>query len=172
MHCCYCYDQGVLIYNNFTKKCHLILFVLVPSWLKVNTKGVCFGARDNLYGTFSMLHNGDISSFKLVHLSGRVSCSAHQNRFSYWGCDVGENLFTYLTTVSNKTVFPQISWVGAYKLSGIWSNSTELTFNNLTVPMKVSTGQQFRVWYSEDLLDVSEHDNGGKTCLDVFALYV
>ena len=110
-----------------------------------------------------MPHNGDISSFKLVHLSGRVSCSAHQNRFSNWGCDVGEYLATYLTNVRNKIVFPPVSGVNSYKLSGIWTNSTELTFNNLTVPMKVSTGQQFRVWYSEDLLDVSEQDNGGKT---------
>ena len=119
-----------------------------------------------------MPHNGEISSIKLVHLSGRVSCAARQNRFSNWGCDVGENLATYITNVSNKIVFPPISGVKTYKLSGIWSNSPELTFNNLTVPMKVSTGEQFRVWYGEDLKGQSEHDNGGKTCSDVFALYV
>ena len=141
--------------------------------MKVNTKEVCFGARGNSYGTFSMPHNGEISSIKLVHLSGRVSCAARQkNRFSNWGCDVGEFLATYITSVSNKIVFPDISGVKKYKLSGIWSNSPEVTFNNLTVPMKVSTGEQFRVWYGEDLKDQSEHDNGGKTCSDVFALYV
>ena len=133
---------------------------------------MCFGARDDSYGTFSMPHDGDISSFKLVHLRGRVSCGAGDDRFSNWGCKVGEKLATFLTNSGNKIVFPQVSEVKTYKLPGIWSNSTELTFNNLTVPMKVSTGQQFREWYGEDLKGQSEVDNGGKTCLDVFALYV
>ena len=131
-----------------------------------------FGARDDSYGTFSMPHNGDISSFKLVHLRGKVSCSANQNLSSNWGCDVGENLAAFLTDASNKIVFPHVSEVKTYKLPGIWSDSTKLIFNSLTVPIRVSTGQQFRVWYSEDLEDVEEYDNGGETCLDVFALYV
>ena len=119
-----------------------------------------------------MPHNGNISSFKLVHLRGSVSCSKRKNRSSNWGCAVGEALVTYVTNARNKIVFPQVSEGNWYKLSGIWSNSTELTFNNLTVPMKVSTGQQFRVWYGEDLKGQTEYDNGGKTCVDVFALYV
>ena len=45
-------------------------------------------------------------------------------------------------------------------------------FNNLTVPMRVAAGQEFRVWYDEDLKNESEHDNGGKTCMDIYALYI
>ena len=85
---------------------------------------------------------------------------------------MGEYLLTYLTNSRNKILFPQVSEVKGYKLSGIWSDSTELTFNNLTVPMRVSTGQQFRVWHGQDLFSYTEYDNGGKTCMDVFALYV
>ena len=147
------------------------MFVSVPSWLKVNTKEVCFGARGNSYGTFFMPQNGDISSFKLVHLRGRVSCG-RADRSSNWGCEAGVKLATFLTNASNDIVFPPGAEIKQYELSGIWSNSTELTFNNLTVPMRVSTGQQFRVWYSEDLKDKSEDDNGGETCMDIYALYV
>ena len=148
------------------------MFVLGPLWLKVNTKEVCFGARGNSYGAFFMPKNGDISSFKLVHLRGRISCDADKNRFSKWGCEVGDHLWTYLTNADNKVVFRYMSGNMFYRLSGIWSNSTELTFNSFTVPMRVSTGQEFRVWYSEDLKDVSEHDNEGETCMDIYALYV
>ena len=148
------------------------MFVLVPLWLKVNTEEVCFGARDNSYGTFFMPQNGDISSFKLVHLRGRISCGPGGGYISNWGCAVTDSLATYLTDTSNKIVFPQISVVRYYRLSGIWSNSSELTFNNRTVPMRVSTGQQFRVWHFEDLKDHTESDNGGQTCMDLYALYV
>ena len=110
----------------------------------VNITEVCFGAWDNSYGTFSRHQNGGISSFKLVHLRGKVSCGTDQNRFTNWGCDVGKNLMTFLTDASNKIVFPLVSKIKPYKISGIWSNSTELIFNNLAVPVRVSPGQQFR----------------------------
>ena len=85
---------------------------------------------------------------------------------------MGKDLRTFVTNGSNVVVFPKNSSKQKYQLPGVWSNSTVLTFNNLTVPLAVATGQEFRVWYHEDLKEVSEFDNGGKTCLDVFALYV
>lgn len=147
-------------------------YVSVLSWMKVNTKEVCFGARDNSYGIFTMQHEGYITSFKLVHLRGKVSCRAVDNRFSNWGCNIEERLFTFFTNATDTVIFPQISRIKRYSIPGIGSNSNELTFNNLTEPMRVSTGQEFRVWYGEDLKGVSEQNNGGKTCMDVYALYV
>ena len=85
---------------------------------------------------------------------------------------MGKHLLTFVTDTSNEIIFPLVSKIKPYKISGIWSNSTELIFNNLAVPVRVSAGQQFRVWYGEDLKDVSEHDNGGETCMDSYALYV
>ena len=121
---------------------------------------------------FSIPHDGNISSFKLVHLRGRVACGPGDEHLSNWACKVEERLSTFLTNASNKIIFPQVYEGKWYKLPGIWSDSTKLTFNNLTVPMRVSIGQQFRVWYGEDLINTSENDNRGETCLDVFALYV
>ena len=152
-----------------TKRCFLFS---VPSSLKVNSKEVCFGTRGNSYGSFTMPYYGKISAFKLVHLRGSVSCRAVDNRFSYWRCDVGEFLNTFLTNSTNAVVFPQISGINSYTLPGIWSNSSELTFKNVNVPLSVSKGQKFRVWYGEDLKDESETDNGGRACMDIYALYV
>ncbi|KAL9975377.1 hypothetical protein ACROYT_G012532 [Oculina patagonica] len=143
-----------------------------PVWLKVNTKEVCFGARDNSYGLFTMQYSGSIVSFKLVHLRGQISCRTVDSRYSNWACDKGDILQTFVTNASNAVVFPQIPGITNYQIPGIRSDSPELTFNNLTVPLRVAPGQEFRVWYKEDLKDVSEVDNGGQTCMDIYSLYV
>lgn len=138
----------------------------------MNTKVVCFGARGNSFGSFALPFSGNIMTFKLVHLSGKISCSTAASRYSYWACDKGDLLQTFLTDDSNTVVFPQLPDITSYRLPGMHSESPELTFDNLTVPLRVEPGQEFRVWYKEDLQDVSEHDNGGKTCMDVYALYI
>ncbi|KAL9970880.1 hypothetical protein ACROYT_G023333 [Oculina patagonica] len=44
-------------------------------WKKINDAPVCFGARNNAYGTFNMKENGLVYTFKLVHSSGILSCN-------------------------------------------------------------------------------------------------
>lgn len=119
-----------------------------------------------------MKKSGSIVSFKLVHLRGQISCRTVDSRYSYWACDKGDILQTFITNASNAVVLPPLSDIPNYQISGMRSDSSELTFNNLTVPLKVAPGQEFRVWYREDLKDVSESDNGGKTCMDIYSLYV
>ena len=85
---------------------------------------------------------------------------------------MGYTLATVVTSDNNTVVFPQISEVKVYKLPGIRSDSPELTFNNLSVPLRVASAQELRVWYVEDLRNVMEDDNGGETCMDIYALYV
>ena len=61
----------------------------------------------------------------------------------------------------------------SYHLEGIGVNSTELVFNRRLFPhVPISTGQEFQIWYGEDLTDCYESDNGGETCVDVYAWYV
>ena len=48
----------------------------------------------------------------------------------------------------------------------------ELVLSVFSHPRRVYSRQQFRLWYGEDLTDYSEHDNGGRACCDVYALYV
>ena len=52
------------------------------------------------------------------------------------------------------------------------SLSPELILSVYSHPRWVSSGQELRLWYGEDLVNSSEGDNGGRACCDVYALYV
>ena len=104
------------------------------------------------------------------------------SRASYWGCDhphyEDKRLFTVIT-YSNKTALLLADYLKgnsrckyySYKIDGIGVNSSELVFNKLPTPLSVSTHQEFQIWYAQDLKDCSEDNNGGKTCVDVYAWY-
>ena len=82
-------------------------------------------------------------------------------------------------TYSNKTVLPLAEFVKSnaekklytYQLDGADVNSPTLVFNFLPMPLVVSVGQQFQIWYAHDLVGYTEHNNDGETCADVYALY-
>ena len=156
--------------------------LISENWKKINTDPVCFGAKNDLYGTFNITESGIIYTFKLVHLSGSVSCN-QRDPSSYWGCDnpnfEEEKLLTIIT-FQNKSAL----WLAdykktqnnncryySYKIEGVGVNETELSFNNLPSPISVSVGQEFQLWYGADLKNCYEYDNSGRTCADVYALY-
>lgn len=58
-----------------------------------------------------------------------------------------------------------------YSLNGIGIKSKELVFNQLSHQLPVFIGQEFQIWYAEDLNDCTEGDNSGETCADVYAWY-
>ena len=57
-----------------------------------------------------------------------------------------------------------------YQLSGFDGNSPEIVFDSIPNPLAVTAGQKFRIWYGEDLINVTEHDNTGKSCADVYVV--
>ena len=156
--------------------------LISENWKKINTDPVCFGAKDDSYGTFNITESGIIYTFKLVHLSGSVSCN-QKDPSSYWGCDNPgfgeERLLTIITFQNNsallladykKTQDNNCTYY-SYKIEGVGLNETELWFNNLPSPISVSAGQEFQLWYGADLKNCYEFDNSGQTCADVYALY-
>ncbi len=58
-----------------------------------------------------------------------------------------------------------------YQIAGIGVNSKELVFNKLPTSLPVSVGQEFQIWYGQDLNDCTEGNNAGMTCADVYAWY-
>ena len=81
-----------------------------------------------------------------------------------------------MITYRNKTVLPLAEFAKGsddyrYQLDGAHVNSRTLVFNLLPTPLVVSIGQQFLIWYGQDLADYSEDNNAGETCADVYALY-
>ena len=80
-----------------------------------------------------------------------------------------------MITYRNKTVLPLAEFATGvdyrYQLDRAHVNSPTLVFNLLPTPLVVSIGQQFLIWYGQDLANYTEFNNAGETCADVYALY-
>ena len=133
---------------------------------------MCFGAKDNQFGRFRVEVGGSIEAVKLVHLSGQVRCSQQANFWSKWGCNEKENIiFVFLTDASNTILLP-MGQSSRYTIRGYDAQSSEIVFSGFPNPLHLSSGQQLRMWYEEDLYDESEFDNGGTSCADVLVKYL
>ena len=140
------------------------------SWVKLNDSPVCYGAKGDSYGSFTYGKNIFVSAFKLVYLSGYVSCDG--SRKSNWCCDPNKsNLCTVITDGHNNVIAPnpKPSNIRSYTIPGYTSSSPDLVFCRDTTLCVFST-TEIRLWYAEDLLNTSEGDNSGETCADVYAL--
>lgn len=140
------------------------------SWVKLNDSPVCYGAKGDSYGSFTYGKNIFVSAFKLVYLSGYVSCDG--SRKSNWCCDPNKsNLCTVITDGHNNVIAPnpKPSNIRSYTILGYTSSSPDLVFCRDTTLCVFST-TEIRLWYAEDLLNTSEGDNSGETCADVYAL--
>ena len=144
---------------------------------------VCFGAKGNSNGWFTTPVSGNLVAVKLVHLFGYVSCHVYDGTFwSFWGC--GENnshglkalVDTVITDDHNRILMPptqlvkyhgRLKW---YKIPGYNSQSPEIVLSRFS-PTSVARGQRLRLWYGEDLANLSEGDNGGKVCCKVYVMY-
>ena len=142
-------------------------------WIKLNSGELCFRAKDDAYGNFSMTSNGTIITLKLEYISGFVTCTKQNCPYgSHWACQKGSGIATIVTNATNQVIFPQNYQNTAYLLPGYHANSSKLVFNPLSPPLRVTAGDEYRVWYHEDFKNGPEADNDGHTCIDVYALYV
>lgn len=142
---------------------------------------VCFGTKNNQYGSFNVPYGGKIATVKLHHLSGYVTCEGGDiTHWSFWGCGSYTSLKNHvnvvITTSSNHEILPlsQFFTHGGGKwseLPGYNSLSPEIVLPFFT-SYSVNSGQEFRVWYGEDLLNWYEADNDGRVCSEVYALYL
>ena len=159
-------------------------FILLGRWIKANYAPVCFSVKGNQYGSFKTPSHGKLAAIKLVHLYGYVSCdSSIKSSWTYWGCAspcypkwrgrVGvtiTNSANYvLLPTSHSLIAGTTTW---YKIPGYHSLSPELVLSFFANHHSVSSGEELRLWYGEDLLDYTEGDNDGKTCCDVYAIFV
>ena len=151
---------------------------MTDNWKKINTDPVCFGTKNDDFGSFEIQEAGKIYTFKLVHTSGSVTCDTNLES-TKWGClhiGLGRHRLLTVITYRNKTVLPLAEFATGvhdyrYQLDRAHVNSLTLVFNLLPTLLVVSIGQQFLIWYGQDLADNSEGNNAGETCADVYALY-
>ena len=83
------------------------------------------------------------------------------------------HICTIITDRYKQVVFPshtKVSGSGCFVVKGYDAkNSDFLTYINLGEPILLEENTELKVWFGEDLMDTSEHDNSGKHCVDVYA---
>ena len=143
---------------------------------------MCFGARDSKYGSFDVPYGGKIAALKLIYLSGYETCSGQISHWSFWGCgnhtSVKKHVSLAITTSSNALLMPPNPFFTYAGGTGKWSElpgynsfSPEIILPRFS-PYSVSSGQELRLWYGEDLVGYTESDNAGRVCCNVYVLYV
>ena len=150
---------------------NLLLFLGAP-WSKLNNDTVCFGAKNASYGRFNITSNGIIMALKLEYISGFVTCNSKNVPYgSHWNCKEGSDIGTIVTNANNTVIFPHNYNNKVYTLPGYHENSSELVFYGHSPPVIVAAGDEYRIWYHEDLVDDGkESNNDGRTCANVYAL--
>ncbi|XP_057315710.1 uncharacterized protein LOC130656799 [Hydractinia symbiolongicarpus] len=138
---------------------------------KLQATNVCFGAKDDSYGKFTLKHTGTITKLKLKHTGEVATLSCWLDRGSRWGCHYTEKqmIHTVLTDKNNTIIIPNSNPLFFYLLPGYHRNSPYLQFDNLNIPAR--SGDELRIWYLEDLRNVSDSNNGGRSCTDVYAMF-
>ena len=176
--------------KNKTDRLFSILFL--GRWEKLNMTKSCFSAKGKNPAVFTIPREGFVAAFKLVHTEGKITCEkdnchashGHDSFESNWGCStshpyVGTTpLGTFITTPSKRILFPREKFIrdkamsAWYALPGFEPDSPFLVFHDFSNPEFFPGGQQLQLWYGEALEGVSEHDNDGKTCVEVLAWYL
>ena len=158
-------------FENLTLRFAILLIAERP-WRRLNSNPACFGAKDNQFGGFVVEVEGHIDAVKLVHLHGKVSCDVSKGLWSNWGCS-WERLHVFLTNATDDILIPkEEGGVYKYPMEGYNSKSPEIILKDFPNSIRLTSGQELRLWHSEDLMDYHEYDNNGTSCSDVFALYL
>ena len=113
------------------------------AWIKLNTLPVCFGAKDNKFGKFSVPSGGSLLAIKLVHVHGYVTRAKNQvYHLSYWGCgahsSLSDQVDVVITTSTNSVLLPPSQFILTgtrwSKIPGYKSLSPELVLSVFSVP--------------------------------------
>lgn len=151
-----------------------------PDEWQLQASNVCYGAKDDTPGKFTIKAEGLLVGLKLVHKSGSLFCS-DSKRTSRWGCKLygisNNRIYTIVTDERKEVVFPDSKIVnskdGGFYFLPLFNGQTadNLVFVNTQKPAYAMKGSKLSVWYGSDLYDFSESDNGGKHCIDVYATF-
>jgi len=153
---------------------------MIEKWIKLNASPRCYGARDNLYSAFTITNKGVLLSMKLVRLNGSITCDTNnEHGWNYWGCVdfKGNHMYmsVIITNATNQPVFPDnpyfISAPKTYNIPGYSVFSPDIIFPKLLKPRSMVIGQEYRIWFGQDMANLGENNNGGLVCVDVLGLY-
>lgn len=154
-------------YDGTQYKCHCNN----ADW-KPQATNICFGAKDNSYGNFSLSHTGILTKLKLEHTGeATLNCDITAGNIgTRWGCEYhGRELIWTSITDKNDSIIIPFPNAQFYIHSGYNRNSPYLEFDNLNTPAR--RGAELRIWYIEDLINRNEGINAGRSCANVYAVF-
>ncbi|XP_057293984.1 uncharacterized protein LOC130622541 [Hydractinia symbiolongicarpus] len=141
---------------------------------KLQATNVCFGAKNDSYGNFTLRDDGILTKLKLHHNGdATLNCNFNQGvSHSRWGCAHYATglLGIAITNEENIIMFPNPPPIHfTYNLPGYNDSSPFIVFQNYNIPAKID--DEFRIWYLEDFGLSQEDDNSGRSCTDVYAVF-
>eukprot|EP00794_Sanderia_malayensis_P019927 gene19927-21879_t len=145
-------------------------------WTRLNHRPVCYGAKGNSFGVFHVEKQVKAYQVKLVRISGQLACVS-AGFYSYFSCIVHRDQFeVHVTDSKNKIIVPPIpvrykAGYGAwYYLNGHRYGANTVVISTGVHPYTFKRGKEYRVWNGEDLFNLTEYDNSGHICVNVYAL--
>ena len=145
-------------------------------WYKINGSPVCFGAKDNKFGSFPSTRSVNAYEIAIKKVSGKgVSCSG--SPLSPFSCVNGGPanglMGAYLTDYWRRPIVPRSPThpadpKGFYGVNGnnVRSQLVRLVAGDNMNGHYISSGHTRYVAYGEDLFDHTEYDNSGETSVD------
>lgn len=145
--------------------------------IKVNTKPVCIGTKNDSFGVFYTPFNAAVKSFQLVHISGGVAWGGELKWRGMWGDLLDNHIELHITDSKNKRLAPPGNYTMAvpeylrYDLPGQLNNATSIRMPEFNPRLMASKNEEFRIWYGQDLVKKEEDNSHGATCKDVYMEY-
>ena len=170
----------------FVKK-DIFLSISVDRWLNLTQEVVCFGARDSKFASVVIPLEGFLTSLKLIHVTGHVSCDSNAPQHNRkWGCSrshptLGRTPFNIVVTAGkhNGILFPIDLFMKDSKKESLWYDITdvdpdalELVLGDLSYPYYVTSGQELRIWLGKDYQNVGKVEVEGKVCFAVKGWFI
>ena len=139
--------------------------------LALQWDSVKVGASRSQFATIKVNIPSGRYKLKLVSATGFISCigSAYLEYLTNFGCMTLDGKNEIMMTITDKSNTVLLPGAKGYSHDGKISKSAFVIFND---PIDLVLGQELRIWYKEDLEDVSEIDNFGFAYMRVLALKI
>lgn len=148
-------------------------------YMEYKQTNVCFHTKDEQPGSLTLPPHMCVDRMTFTHRSGRVTCrsSTGDRDYSNWGCEA-DYVAVVMTKADSRDVIMPLTTNTAgftrqpndnhwYKMDGVTRDGEEMVWQIKDGVYDLKLEGNFKLWYTEDLKDYTEHDNEGQVCYDV-----
>ncbi|XP_066920074.1 uncharacterized protein [Clytia hemisphaerica] len=157
-----------------------IPIIVKVGYAKVTVQPICYKPLGRSPALFKLPMTGKISSIRLEHVSGYISCSSRKEK-SYWACGCCYQSTSVLTLITDAKDNPQFP-VKNYETKVGHKEFTVPGFNQMSKFLVLPSPKEdllyygrkdevLKVWFGEDFVPWATTDNSGKHCVHVWVNY-